>query len=154
MSEDSTFVVTLERLERYRFSAEFNEAGYSALVVDEPPPLGTGGGPNPARLLATAVGSCLSASLLFCLEKSRVVVHGVHTKVVGTLKRNERGRLRIGALDVALVVEADDEEIKRIARCIELFEDYCVVTASVRKGVDVNVTVSDGTGNRLFPAPR
>jgi uncharacterized OsmC-like protein len=152
MSDDNSFVVTLERLERYQFKTEFTGAQLPTLVVDEPPPLGTGSGPNPSRLLATAVGSCLSASLLFCLEKSRVAVRSVHTKVVGTLKRNERNRLRIGALDVAIVVETDNEDSKRLGRCIELFEDYCVVTASVRKGVDVTVTVSDGAGNQLLPA--
>jgi len=152
MSEDNTFVVTLERLERYQFKTEFQGTQLAPLVVDEPPPLGTGSGPNPSRLLATAVGSCLSASLLFCLEKSRVPVRGVRTEVTGTTKRNERNRLRVGALDVAIVVDVDVdvEDTKRLSRCIELFEDFCVVTATVRKGVDVHVTVSDTAGNRLF----
>ncbi len=34
----------------------------------------------------------------------------------------------------------------RIGRCLELFEDFCVVTASVRKGVEVEVQVVPQTG--------
>ncbi|MCA9638988.1 MAG: OsmC family protein, partial [Myxococcales bacterium] len=84
---ENTFEVTLERLDGYRFHTEFGGTELPPLVVDEPPPLGAGSGPNPSRLLATAIGSCLSASLLFCLEKSRVMVRSIRTQVVGTMRR-------------------------------------------------------------------
>ena len=54
----------------YRFKISFDgPADFAAgsLVTDEPPPLGEGSGPNPLAMLATAVGSCLASSLLFCL---------------------------------------------------------------------------------------
>jgi hypothetical protein len=59
-----TFEVRLNRIAGYQFRADFGDDGIPSLVVDEPAPLGGGTGPNPARLLATAVGNCLSSSLI------------------------------------------------------------------------------------------
>jgi hypothetical protein len=33
---------------------------------------------------------------------------------------------------------------------LEIFEDFCVVTASVRKGLDVSVEVADAAGHAIF----
>jgi organic hydroperoxide reductase OsmC/OhrA len=111
--------------------------------MDEPPPLGEGRGPNAARILGAAIGHCLSASLLFCLKKTRVEVSAMETKVTGTVERNEKGRLRIGTIRVQLSPEIAREDRVRIGRCLEMFEDYCIVTQSVRKGIEVDVQVAE-----------
>ena len=140
MPEDAHYIdVTLERQDGYRFLVDFHD-GRPPLEVDEQPPIGDGNGPNPARLLAAAVGHCLSASMLFCLQKSRVDVSSMRTDVRARVARNERGRLRVTEITVELHPEVGSDH-GRLARCRELFEDYCVVTASVRGGLDVNVFV-------------
>jgi hypothetical protein len=55
--------------------------------------------------------------------------------------RDERGRLRVGAVDVQIQPETAPADAGRIGRCLELFEDYCVVTQSVRTGLPVTVEV-------------
>ena len=147
------FEIRLERIAGYQFRTDFGAEGIPPLVVDEPPPLGEGKGPNPARMLAAAVGDCLSASLVFCLSKSRVEVGSVATRVAGTYRRNERGRLRMGGLDVRIEVSTPGTESGKLGKCLELFEDYCVVTSSVRKGLAVDVEVVDAAGNRLYASP-
>jgi organic hydroperoxide reductase OsmC/OhrA len=147
------FEVRLSRVAGYEFQVDFGAEGIPALVVDEPPPLGANAGPNPARLLATAVADCLSASLIFCLGRSRVQVAGVDTRVVGTLRRNERGRLRIGRLEVSIRIDVPGAEPARLGRCLETFEDFCVVTASIRTGIEVDLTVVDADGRRLLERP-
>jgi organic hydroperoxide reductase OsmC/OhrA len=92
-------------------------------------------------VLGAAVGNCLSASLLFCLEKARVPVGDVTARVEGRMTRNERGRLRIGELKVTIQPRVEGIPRSRLTRCLELFEDFCVVTASVRDGLDVTVEV-------------
>lgn len=144
-----TFEVTLDRIEDYRFRTDFG-GGLPELVLDEPPPLGANRGPNPARLLAAAVGDCLSASLVFCLSKSRVDVAGLRTRVTGTYRRNERNRLRIGRLEVVLEIDVPGADPGKLGRCLEGFEDFCVVTASVRQGIEVAVRVLDPAGKELF----
>jgi hypothetical protein len=59
--------------------------------------------------------------------------------------RNERGRLRIGAIRVTLAPEVDLEQRGRMGRCLELFEDFCIVTESVRHGFPVSVNVETPT---------
>jgi organic hydroperoxide reductase OsmC/OhrA len=139
--DQETFDLTLERQDGFRFTADFHQAGISPLLLDEAPPLGEGRGPNPARLLGAAIGHCLSASALFCLTKAKVNVRGMRTTVTGTVVRNNRGRLRIGEIEVRLHPAVAAEDRERLGRCLELFEDFCVVTQSVRQGVDVHVKV-------------
>jgi uncharacterized OsmC-like protein len=147
-----TFQIGLRRVAGYRFEASFGDA-IPSLIVDESPPLGENAGPNPARLLATAVGDCLAASLIFCQKKAKVEVGDVDVRVVGSFRRNERKRLRIAGLDVAIEVDTQGADPDGVAGCLEAFEDFCVVTASVRKGIDVSVTVLDTLGNELFANP-
>ncbi|MDX1394162.1 MAG: OsmC family protein [Gemmatimonadota bacterium] len=143
MVED--FEVTMERREGYRFEVDLGVRGTPSLVMDEPPPLGDGDGPNAARLLAAAVGNCLSSSALFCLGKARIDVLGMRTTVRTTLGRNETGRVRIRKIDVGLHPEVAPEDSDRIGRCLDLFEDFCMVTESVRGGIPIDVTVDPTT---------
>jgi organic hydroperoxide reductase OsmC/OhrA len=136
------FDITLEQVKDYNFTATFDDESLPHITIDEPTPIGTGEGPSSSRLLATAVGHCLSASLLFCLQKSHIPMKDVSTKVHTTLARNETGKWRVQGLGVNIkadpVTEGDRE---RMRRCVEIFEDFCVVTQSVRKGIDVQVKV-------------
>jgi organic hydroperoxide reductase OsmC/OhrA len=141
-AEPQAFAVNLTLRSGFEFQTHFENTSAPDLTVDESPPLGAGLGPNPTRLLAAAIGHCLSSSLLFCLRKSRIEPTELRTTVRGTLVRNERGRLRVSGLQVTLdpvVAEADRD---RMGRCLELFQDFCIVTESVRKGIAVDVAVT------------
>ncbi len=125
----------------YRFLTDFGP-GLPALVMDEPPPLGTAAGPSASATLGAAVANCLSASLLFCLRKAHLDVEGMATDVEVKFVRNERGRLRVGAVEVHISPRLAPGEEGRMGRCLELFEEYCVVTEAVRGGIEIDVTVS------------
>lgn len=142
---DTHFAFTLTGGEGYRFTVDFDQPGVPPLLVDEPPPLGDGDGPNPARLLAAAVANCLSASLLYCLRKSRVEPAAFRATVEGEMVRNEDGRLRIGRLTVHLHPTLPGNEMRRVERCTGLFEDFCIVTQSVRDGIEIDVRVEPET---------
>ena len=133
-------MVVLELEEGYRFRADFGD-GQGSFVMDEPEPLGAASGPNASAVLGAAVGNCLSASLLFCLRKAHVEVRGLRTEIEVTRGRNDRGRLRVSSLRVRLHPEVAPGYEGRLGRCLELFEDFCVVTEAVRDGIDVDVAV-------------
>ncbi len=59
----------------------------------------------------------------------------------GTLARNEQGRLRVTGVDVTLRPAVAATDISRMGRCVEVFEDFCPVTAAVRQSVPVAVSV-------------
>ncbi len=139
--EGSAFEVRLSLKEGYQFSVDF-EPPIASLEVDEYPPIGAGHGPNPSRLLATAIGHCLASSFLFCARKARIEVPALTVKVSGTTVRNERGRWRVGGLSVQLVPRVAEGDRQRLSRCLEIFEDFCVVTQSVRQGLPVAVEVA------------
>jgi hypothetical protein len=55
--------------------------------------------------------------------------------------RNDAGRLRITGGHVALCPQVAAADLPGIGRCLDIFEDFCVVTQSVRGGIDLRVTV-------------
>lgn len=134
-----SFQLQIDRVHDYEFRVRFDKPSLPELVVDEPPPLGKEVGPNPARLLAAAVGSCLSASLAFCLDRAKIPVRDLTTDVSVDLTRNDRKRLRIGRVGVGLHLVVDDPSA--VTSCIDAFEDFCVVTQSVREGLNVEVGI-------------
>lgn len=137
--EDGEFITRMCRVEHYKFRVSFNSDKIEDIMVDEPAPLGSGEYPNAGKLLAAAVGNCLCASLVFCMEKARSEVPNICAEVSTTIERNEKGRLRITHMTVKMFPQIEDEE--RFKRCRPLFEDFCIVTQSVRNGIPVDVEV-------------
>ena len=138
----SEIITKLEFIDRYRFQVGFDVEGVPSLVVDEMKPIGEGLGPNPTRLLSIAVGHCVSSSLLYCLNKVRVKAKKLETTVKANIARNKEGYFRIASMDVQIHLEVSEEDKKRVQRCLSTFENYCTVTQSVRKGIDVKVNVN------------
>jgi organic hydroperoxide reductase OsmC/OhrA len=149
MSEEGRFTIHLEQQEDYRILVRFDWKKAADLIMDEPPPLGEASGPNASRLLAAAAANCLSASLLYCLAKDEPPVHSLRTEATCVMIRNEKKRLRIGGMEVRLIVGDDLMSSRRFDRCKTLFEDFCVVSSSIREGIPIKVSVQDQEGQVL-----
>jgi uncharacterized OsmC-like protein len=139
--DEKGFDLTLTRGEGFQFVTEFDGQKMADLLMDEPEPLGQDEGPNAARVLGAAVGNCLSASLLFCLKRARVDVEGMRTEVSGRITRNEAGRFRIAGISARIVTAIPSEDQDRVNRCLGVFEDFCIVSGSVRQGIEIDVEV-------------
>lgn len=145
MSIDKGFNVKLELLENYIFKVDFGDFG--DIITDEAPPLGSGEGPNPSGLVAAAVGNCLCASLLFALRKFKDSPTGIRAEVKGEMERQE-GRWRIAQMHVRMQLD-DPQLLEHLPKALEQFEDFCIVTQSIRKGIPVDVEVVDQNGRAL-----
>ena len=135
------FTIHIDQVRDYEFRVRFDKANLAELTLDEPPPLGRDAGPNPSRILAAAIGNCLTASLLFCARKQKVNVESLRAEVKTQIVRNEQKRLRVGRVQVTIGVGLPETDKEAARRCLPLFEDFCTVTQSIRDGIDVNVTV-------------
>ena len=76
----------------------------------------------------------------------------LRAQVTGQLARTESGRLRIGGLEVAIRLAEQAEALPHLDRCAQQFEDFCVVTESIRRGIPVRVRVLDRDGLTVHEA--
>lgn len=137
-----THHVTVRRAPEFEFVATFEDMPEKpSILFDEPAPLGENRAPNAAAVLGAAVGDCLAASLTFCLRKARLDPEHLTAHVATHVQRTDRGRFRIAGIDVELSPELAEGDGAALDRCERLFEDFCIVTESVRQGIPVNVSV-------------
>jgi organic hydroperoxide reductase OsmC/OhrA len=147
--EQGRFTIHLEQGEDYQITVRFDWKRAADLLMDEPPPLGGTDGPNASRLLAAAAANCLSASLLYCIGKDEPPANSLRAEATCILVRNAKKRMRIGGMEVKLIAGEALTGSKRFDRCKDLFEDFCVVSASIRDGIPIAVSVVDEAGNLL-----
>ena len=146
MSEDVR--VRLQQSQDYRFTVDFG-GSVPPLVADEPAPLGAGAGPSPMQLLASAVGNCLTASLLFAFRKFKQAADPLSADVLARVGRNEANRLRVTGMSVQLRLGVPAESMQHLDRVLDSFESFCTVTQSVNQAFPVAVEVFDSTGRLL-----
>ena len=143
MSDNAS--VTITRQSGYQFLVDFGES-LPHLLADEPAPLGQGAGPAPDHLLLAAVANCLSASLLFALQKFKQDPGPLKATATATTGRNQDKRLRITGIAVQLELGRPAAELEHLDRVLSQFEEFCTVSMSVRQGIAIDVRVSDGEG--------
>lgn len=154
MSDTQRISLTLEQEDDYAFRIRFDETTIADLMTDEPEPLGKGDGPNPTRLLLSAVANCLSASLLFALRKFKNAPGKLVTHATAELVRNEQGRLRVGHIHADIRLAEAGAAHASLERILAQFENFCVVTESVRHGIEVSVSITDAEGVQLHGTAR
>ncbi len=154
MSETSDFTLTLTQESDDVFRIQFDDTAIPALYTDESSPLGGDSGPNPSRLLVAAVANCLRASLLFSLRKYKNTPGTIVIRATARMTRNELKRLRVAHIGVAIQLPDTAADYAQIERLLQQFENFCVVTESVRSGVEVDVTVRDVAGAVLHDSRR
>jgi uncharacterized OsmC-like protein len=142
----SSISVKMRLLENYVFEIDFGEFGN--IISDEPPPLGDGEGPGPSAMLAASVANCMSASLLFALRKQKEDPGELHATVTGTTERVDN-YLRITSLAVTLKLGKAASEYQSLDKVLPVFENYCVVTQSVKRGIPVTVDIQDADGEKV-----
>ena len=153
-TETNSFTLTMEKTNsKMEFKTIFDKEQFPDLFFDEPKSSGGDDAyPSASRILTSAVMNCLSASLSFCLAKSRVPMENVQIKTEATTKisRNEEGRLRVQKIMVTITPlfkgnnESDftnEDFLKKLERCIKIFENYCVVSQSIINGIDISTEI-------------
>lgn len=131
----------MKQKDGYKFEVTFDELPGITIWTDEPAPEGKGEAPSAAMMLSAAVGHCLTSSLMFCIQKSRGEIQEIATDVETHLARNDKGRWRVAGIKVKLRPKVPEVDRQKLERCRGMFQDFCIVSASVREGVKIDVDV-------------
>jgi uncharacterized OsmC-like protein len=138
-------IVTITRQSGYQFLVDFGP-NIATMLADEPEPLGQGSGPAPNHMLLAAVANCLSASLVFALQKFKQDPGELKATATPEMARNADKRLRIVGINVKLELGRPAAELEHLDRVLAQFEDFCTVSMSVRQGIAIQVQVLDAAG--------
>ena len=68
--------------------------------------------------------------------------------------RNEQGRLRVGHIHADIQLAEPGTAHASLERILAQFENFCVVTESVRHGIEVSVSITDADGVQLHGTAR
>jgi uncharacterized OsmC-like protein len=145
MSEETITKVNLELVKDMIFKWDLGLPKVGECFIDETNhDLDEMIGPDPSRLLASAILGCLSASFVFCLQKRNLKLDDFKAEAEILIERNEKKLLRVKEINVSLNPQTTDPIVlKRINQCKKMFEQYCTITESVRAGIDVNLKFSN-----------
>jgi len=99
-------------------------------------------GPSPTKLLALSILGCLAACFEFCLQKKGFTLSDLDGRAEVTFARNEKNIWRIKKINVEFLPKIDNPEMRKsVAQCKRLFEQYCIITESLRKGIEIDVNL-------------
>ncbi len=145
MSKNDIFEyeISMSRKDNYKFEVDFGKDSIHPLIVDEPEqiPGGENAGPMPSMLVATAVGHCLSGSLILCLSKMKTEIANIKTKVKVTRTCNDEGVWRISQLTINIEPEIENKNSIEYLKCLDAFKSYADTANSVEAGIPLKITV-------------
>ncbi len=136
--------VGLKQKEEMIFKCDFGNLKMGNLYIDEKnkkenEKIGT----SPTKLLALSVLGCLAASFSFCLQKKKFSLSGLEAKAEVTISRNDKRFWRVKKIDVEMMPKIDTPEMrKRADQCRKFFEQYCIISESLRTGFEVSVNIN------------
>ena len=151
MSDNDGIRLVLEQEGPYAFKVSFEGAALEPLHTDEAAPLGGGNGPGPSDLLLAGVANCLAASLVFALRKFKNTPGPIRAEITANKERNAEGRWRIPRAQVVITLADTAASLEHFERVLAQFEQFCIVTQSVREGIEVDVAIVDADGARFVP---
>lgn len=150
MVHEGNTIVNVKLKEKMIFKTKLGLKNLDILTIDESlEKQGEAEGPDAAQLLGLALLSCLNASFIFCLQKRKLMLDDLEAIGEISFNKNERGYMRIEKIGVKMKPRAKDPEVLiRISQCIKemkdghmFFEETCIITPSLREGINIEVKV-------------
>ena len=141
MSNELKTKVRLKQEEEMIFKCDLGEIKMDKLYIDEQHDKNAEKiGPSPTKLLALSVLGCLTASFSFCLKKKGLSISDLNGQAIVSIARNDKNLWRVKKIDVKISPKIDTPELrKRANQCTKFFEQYCIISESVRNGIEVNL---------------
>ena len=143
MTSEARVKVGLKLQENMLFKCELGNVKMQDLYIDERNKKKNEKiGPSPIKLLALSVLGCLAASFEFCLQKKGFTLSDLDGRAEVTFIRKNKDFWRIKKIDIDLLPKIDNTEMRKsVAQCKNLFEQHCIISESLRKGMEINVNL-------------
>jgi uncharacterized OsmC-like protein len=135
--------VGLKQEEEMVFKCDLGNINMNPLYIDEKHKkeidrIGT----SPTKLLALSVLGCLAASFIFCIQKKGLSLLNLEGKATVYIARNKENFWRVKKIETLLIPKTNDPIIqKRINQCKKFFEQYCIISESIRRGINIDVKI-------------
>jgi uncharacterized OsmC-like protein len=129
------------------------------LFSDEPSwlPYGSGADAHPAPMdyMIVALTACQVSVLSQCLEKARVEDFSISAEgAIDSIRKEDvpeempgNTRTRVDHMSVEITVDVPEEYEHRAERCLEVYDQGCIVGQSYKAGIqytpETNITLSD-----------
>ncbi|UCD02024.1 MAG: OsmC family protein [Promethearchaeota archaeon] len=143
MSDELKTRVNLKLEEQMLFKCDLGQNKMHNIYIDERQRKETDKiGPSPAKLLGLSLLGCLAASFEFCLRKRDFSIKDLDGTAEVIIARNEKGFWRVKKIDIDIIPLVDDPKMrKRADQCKKFFEQFCIISESLRKGFEVNINL-------------
>ena len=116
--------------------------GRTPLTITPPPEFGgTEHQWNPELLLVGAIESCLLLTALSVLARQKVVLKSYSSESKGLMDKTAEG-LRFAGMEVLIRLEpANEADVEKAKKSVEIAERYCPVSNAVKFPVKVSVEI-------------
>lgn len=143
MSDELKTRVNLKLEEQMLFKCDLGQNKMHNIYIDERQRKETDKiGTSPAKLLGLSLLGCLAASFEFCLRKRDFSIKDLDGTAEVIIARNEKGFWRVKKIDIDIIPLVDDPKMrKRADQCKKFYEQFCIISESLRKGFEVNVNL-------------
>ncbi len=122
---------------------------FPEFIMDEPKAFhGNDMGPSAGEFLLVSIAGCQGVSFMFCLQKFNIEIEEMVVHVESKMKHvwheeYEREILNIIHINVVIDIKlANPEDEEDLLECFEVYQKYCVVTTSIRRGIPVDVKLN------------
>lgn len=138
---------TATLMDNITFKVKIKE--FPEFIMDEPEQFhGDNNGPSSIEYLCVAVAGCQGTSFKFCLDKFDIKLEKMVVIVEAEMHHVEedgRQMLRITNLHIKIDVDLKnpEEDEEDLYECFAVYKKYCVVSASIIKGIKLDIALVD-----------
>ena len=93
-------------------------------------------------LLAASATYCMSGAINYMLRARGVDVTGISAASSVKMGKDDKGKSFVEGLDLEIHVDVPDESKDVLDHCISILKDGCLVTKSLKKGIQVKHSIS------------
>jgi len=118
---------------------------FTGIQIDEPQEFhGNNLGPSPIEYFLIGVGSCISGTYVFCLQKYGVKFKNLEVIVDGQLKHvGPKMNLKLVNINIELLISFEKgQPTEKIELCEKIYKEHCPISDIFVRGIPLNIKIS------------